>query len=53
MVKNLPVHAEESGLILGQGTKILHAKEQLNQLATTTEAHVPTVCAPQPDKLSQ
>ena len=37
MVKNLPGSAGDMGLIPGQGTKILHAAEQLSLLAATTE----------------
>ena len=35
MVKNLPCNAEDVGLIPDQGTKILHAAEELSPSATT------------------
>ena len=38
MVKNLPCHAGDVGLIPGQGTKIPRAAEQLSPRAATTEA---------------
>ena len=34
LIKNLPSSAEDLGLILGWGTKIPHALEQLGQCAT-------------------
>ena len=37
MAKNLPANAGEVGSIPGQGTKILHAKEQLSLSVATTE----------------
>ena len=37
MVKNPPGNAGDMGPIPGQGTKILHAAEQLSLLAATTE----------------
>ena len=37
MVKNLPSNAGYVGSIPGQGTKILHATEQLSLQAATTE----------------
>ena len=36
MVKNLPCDAEDAGLTPGQGTKILHAVEQLSPHTITT-----------------
>ena len=38
VVKNLPCSSGGVGLIPGQGTKIPHAAEQLNQWTTTTES---------------
>ena len=38
VVKNLPCSSGGVGLIPGQGTKIPHATEQLNQGITTTES---------------
>ena len=35
MVRNLPCNARDRGSIPGQGTKILHAVEQLNLRATS------------------
>ena len=35
VVRNLPCNARDRGLIPGQGTKILHAVEQLNLRATS------------------
>ena len=37
MVKNPPSNAEDAGSILGRGTKIPHASEQLSPPATATE----------------
>ena len=37
MVKNLPGYSGDVGLILGQGTKIPHAVEQLSPRDATTE----------------
>ena len=37
VVKNLPCNAENVGSILGQGTKIPQAVEQLSPCATTSE----------------
>ena len=37
VVKNMLCNAEDSGSSPGQGTKIPHAKKQLNPHATTTE----------------
>ena len=37
VVKNLPCDAGDIGSIPGQGTKILHATEQLRLPATTTK----------------
>ena len=37
MVENLPCNAGDVDLILGHGTKIPHAAEQLSPCATTTE----------------
>ena len=52
--KNLPSSAEDTGLIPGRGTKILHATGQLSPCATTTElvrlnekAHAPQLQSPQ------
>ena len=39
VVKNPPYNSGDIGSILGLGTKILHAVEQLSLCATTTEAH--------------
>ena len=36
MVKHLPCDAEDAGSTPGQGTKILHAVEQLTPRTTTT-----------------
>ena len=38
VVKNLPCNVGDAGSIPGQGTKIPHATEQLNLLATTRES---------------
>ena len=38
MVKNPPSIAGDMGLILGQGTKIPHATEQLSQYVTAGES---------------
>ena len=38
VVKNLPCNAGDTGLIPGWGTKIPHAREQLNPSTTTTES---------------
>ena len=38
MVKNLPCNAGDMGSILGLGTKIPHAAEQLSLLVVTTES---------------
>ena len=47
VVKNLPLNAGNIGSILGQGTKIPHAAEQISLSATTREfMHFPT----QPNK---
>ena len=37
VVKNPPSNAEDAGSTPGRGTKIQHAKGQLNPHATTTE----------------
>ena len=37
VVKNLPCNAEDTGLIPGWGTKILHAAEHLSPCTVTTE----------------
>ena len=37
MVKNLPCNAEDLGSILGHGTKIPHATEQLSPSITAAE----------------
>lgn len=41
VVKTLPCHAEDTGLIPRQETKPQHALEQVSQRSTTTEAHAP------------
>ena len=38
VVKNSPCSTEDSGSFLGQGTKILHAAEQLSPCIVTTES---------------
>ena len=38
VVKNLPCNAEVVGSLLGQGTKIPHAEEQLSPCTTTRES---------------
>ena len=47
MVKIPPVKAEDMGSILGQGTKIPHAAEQLSPYSTTTEPMSSGALAPQ------
>ena len=49
MVESLPWNAGDVGSIPGQGTRVLHAMEQLGPCATTTEPrhHNLRVCAPQ------
>ena len=46
VLKTLPCHAEDTGLVPSQEAKLQHALEQVNQSFTTTEAHTPlSLCA--------
>ena len=47
VVKNPPSNAGEADLILGWGTKIPHAREQLNPLTTTADPASSGAFAPQ------
>ena len=44
MVNNAPYNAGDVGSIPGQGTKILHAMEQLSPCTTTRESIDPESC---------
>ena len=50
MIKNPPCNAGDEDSAPGQGTKILHAAEQLSPRATTTEMVRSAAHAPQQEK---
>ena len=52
VIKNQPSNAEDTGLILGQGTKIPKAAEQLSLRAAATEPCCLDPQAPQQEKLA-
>ena len=53
VVKNLPVNAEDIGLIPDLGTKVPHTVGQRIQCTTTSEALEPRVHAPQQEQPPQ
>ena len=52
VIKNQPSNAEDTGLILGQGTKIPKAAEQLSLHAAATEPCCLDPQVPQQEKLA-